>query len=187
VIGVGPGTVLAVWTSSSWTSNFIRAGYALRGKMPVANHVIVVTHRDKFGRWIGIQGQPGGVGLVDVTPFLKDSRTRGNIDQPRPGGTAAMDSFLASCAKSIGVRYDWTGIAEDGVNDLSVHDLSQYVNTVWEDQLKHGRLPGEVVCSSLGAALYSLSGWDHPDLGDERRCQPGDWWNWNDQKQWRQA
>jgi hypothetical protein len=187
VIGVGPGTVLAVWTSASWTSNFIRAGYALRGKPSLANHVAIVTHRDKFGRWIAVQGQPGGVSLVDVTPWLKDKRTRANTAQPRPGGQAVMDAFLASCAKSIGIRYDWAGIAEDGVADLQIHDLSHYVNTMWEDQLKHGRLPGEVVCSSLAAALYSLSGWAHPDFGDERRCQPGDWWGWNDQELWKQA
>ena len=76
-----PGDVLAVWTSSSLTSDLIRVGEALRGLPAVANHVAIITHQDQKGRWIGIQGRPGGVGLVDCTYWLSDSRTR---VQPRP-------------------------------------------------------------------------------------------------------
>ena len=76
-----PGDVLAVWSSTSLTGDLIRVGEALRGLPAVANHVAIVTHQDQKGRWIGIQGQPGGVGLVDCTNWLGDSR---NPVQPRP-------------------------------------------------------------------------------------------------------
>lgn len=180
-----PGDVLAVWTSDSFTSTMIRIGYALRGKISVANHVALITHQDQKGRWIGVQGQPGGVGLVDVTHWLNDRRTRTNHAQPRPNDKGQLRNFLASCAHSIGIRYDWMGIAEDGVADLRVHDLSAQMNQLWQQQLADGHLPGEVVCSSLAAAQYALAGWAHPDLGDERRCQPGDWWAWSDQESWK--
>lgn len=189
MIPAAPGDILAVWTSSSWTSNWIRVGYAIRGKPSVANHVVILTHRDKFGRWMGIQGQPGGVGLVDCTHWLNDSRTRSNHDQPKPNYRGQLKAFLASCAQSIGIRYDWVGIAEDGLGDINVRDLSQYTDALWERQVKGGHLPGEVVCSSLAAALYELPqvNWAHPDLGTERACQPGDWWDWSDKRLWLEA
>jgi hypothetical protein len=49
-----PGDVLAVWTGSGLIQNLIRVGEALLGKPAVANHVVVVTHRDPKGRWMGI-------------------------------------------------------------------------------------------------------------------------------------
>jgi len=49
-----------------------------------------------------------------------------------------------------------------------------------------GLLPGHVVCSSLAAMLYDLPqvGYAHPDLGQERKCEPADWWNWSDEQLW---
>lgn len=185
MLPAAPGDVLAVWTSASWSANLIRAGYALRGKIAYANHVAVITHQDKRGRWIGVQGEPGGVSLVDMTPWLKDARTRSNHAQPRPVSRGQLGAFLTTCAKSVGIRYDWVGIAEDGLTDLGVADLTGTVNKWWEQQLADGHLPGEVVCSSLAAAAYDLVGWAHPDTGDERCCQPGDWWTWSDQQLWK--
>jgi hypothetical protein len=83
-MAAAPGDVLAVWSSASLAGDLIRVGEALGGLPAVANHVAVITHQDQKGRWIGIQGQPGGVGLVDCTNWLSDSRTRSNHDQARP-------------------------------------------------------------------------------------------------------
>ena len=81
-LAAAPGDVLAVWTSSDLASDLIRVGEALRGLPAVANHVAVVTHQDQHGRWIGIQGTPGGVGLVDCTNWLTDSRTGPTTPSP---------------------------------------------------------------------------------------------------------
>jgi hypothetical protein len=190
-LAAAPGDVLAVWTSSSLASDLIRVGEALRGLPAVANHVAIVTHQDQQGRWIGIQGQPGGVGLVDCTPWLSDSRTRSNHGQPKPNDKGQLTTLLGSCAKSLGLQYDWMGIAEDACAALRLTDLSDTIDWLWrwspnpEDQLLHG----EVVCSSLAALLYDLPevGYPHPDLGSERRCEPADWWQWSDGQKWAAA
>lgn len=184
-----PGDVLAVWTSARAAENLIRAGEALAGRPAVANHVIVVTHCDSQGRWIGIQGQPGGVGLADCTLFLADSRTRSNHDQPKPDDHGQLATFLAASARSIGTRYDWVGIADDVAAVLHAPDLSAMIDHLWRWPADHGQLPGEVVCSSLAAMLYDLPlvGWAHPDLGTERHCEPADWWDWADRRLWEHA
>lgn len=193
-VSVVPGVVLAVWTSGSVAADLIRAGEALAGKPAVANHVILVTHLDAKDRWIGIQGQPGGVGLVDCTPFLSDSRTRGNLGQVLDMAQAAgpafdtqLKTYLASCAASIGVRYDWVGIAEDTAQALRLNDVSVILDQIYSWRAGHGKLPGEVVCSSLAAAQYGFVGWPHPDTGSERKCEPADWWDWSDRELWKAA
>jgi hypothetical protein len=182
-----PGDVLAVWTGNGPVQDLIRVGEALQGKPAVANHVIVVTHQDRFGRWMGIQGQPGGVGPVDCTPFLSDSRTMSNHGQPKPGNHGQLTSFLASAAKSLGISYDWVAIAEDTLDAFQVHDLSKLIDPLWRWPSQHNLLPGHVVCSSLAAMLYDLPSvdWAHPDLGDERECEPADWWRWSHTQAWK--
>ena len=182
MIEAAPGDVLAVWTGNSLAQILIRAGEALRGLPAIANHVIVVTHQDTQKRWIGIQGQPGGVGPVDCTRVLSSSLTRSNNQQPRD--LAKTPQFLASCARSLGIAYDWVGIAEDTLNALHATDLSAAIDPLWRWPSKNGQLPGHVVCSSLAAMLYETVGWTHPDLGTERVCEPADWWQWSDQHQW---
>lgn len=187
MLPAGPCDVLAVWTAASLPDDLIRVGEALEGKPAVANHVVGITHQDKFGRWMGIQGQPGGVGLVDCTPFLNDSRTRTNHFQPRPGlegDTGRL--FLASAARTIGIRYDWVGIGEDGLDALHVPSLAAELDHLYRWPADHNLLPGHVVCSSLFAMLYDLPGisWEHPDLGTERECEPADWWDWSDRQRW---
>ena len=86
-LAAAPGDVLAVWSSTSLTGDLIRVGEALRGLPAVANHVAIITHQDQKGRWIGIQGQPGGVGLVDCTNWLSDSR---RLRAPGPGPGTEM-------------------------------------------------------------------------------------------------
>ena len=180
------GDVLAVWTGNGPFQDLIRVGEALQGKPAVANHVIVVTHQDQIGRWMGIQGQPGGVGPVDCTPFLSDSRTRSNHDEPKPNDHGQLNNFLASAAKSLGIAYDWVGIAQDGLAALQVTDLSAAIDPLWQWPSNHNLLPGHVVCSSLAAMLYDLPsvGWAHPDLGTERQCEPADWWQWSNSRAW---
>lgn len=185
-VQVAPGVVLAVWTSSSLESDMIRVAEALEGRPAVANHVAVVTHQDQKARWIGIQGQPGGVGLVDCTPWLSDSRTRSNYAQPRADDHGQLNTLLGSCAKSLGVAYDWVGIAEDACDALHLTDLSDAIDPLWRWPSDRDIMPGHVVCSSLAAMLYDLPevGWAHPDLGTERHCEPADWWNWSDRQAW---
>lgn len=181
-----PGDVLAVWTGDNIAEKLIRLGEFLDGKPAVANHVIVVTHQDQVGRWMGIQGQPGGVGLVDCTPYLSDSRTRSNNAQPKPDDHGQLASFLASSAKSLGLGYDWVGIGEDALAALHLEDLSAAIDGLWRWPSEHNLLPGHVVCSSLAAMLYDIPevGWAHPDLGSERTCEPADWWQWSDNQAW---
>ena len=185
-IPAAAGDILAVWTGNSLVQNLIRMGGVLRGQPGVANHVVIVTHQDDAGRWIGIQGRPGGVGPVDCTPFLSDNRTMSNHDQPKPDGHGQLASFLASTARSLGISYDWVGIAEDTLNAIQLHDLSAAIDPLWQWPSDHGLLPGHVVCSSLAAMLYDLPsvGWAHPALGQERECTPADWWQWSQARSW---
>jgi hypothetical protein len=184
VLPAGPGDVLAVWSGSNPVDDGIRVAEALLGKPAVANHVVIITHRDSHLRWMGIQGQPGGVGLVDCTPMLSDSRTRSNHDQPKPAH--GLGPFLASCAKSLGIAYDWVGIVQDGLHALHLSDLSAQIDHLWRWPSNHNLLPGHVVCSSLAAMLYGLPqvNWPHPELGTERQCNPADWWDWSDRQLW---
>jgi len=186
-LAAAPGDVLAVWTGDTIIENAIRLGERLEGKPAIANHVVLITHQDQLGRWMGIPGQPGGVGNVDVTPYLSDSRTRSNHDQPRPNDNGQLSAFLASAAKSLGIAYDWIGIAEDALDALKINDLSTVIDPLWRSD--PNLLPGHVVCSSLAAMLYDLPviGWAHPDLGVERECEPADWWRWGDVQSWTTA
>jgi hypothetical protein len=180
------GDVLAVWTGNGMFEDLIRVGEALDGKPAVANHVVVITHQDQVGRWIGIQGQPGGVGPVDCTPYLSDVRTMSNHGQPRPDDHGQLVTFLASAAKSLGIAYDWVGIAEDDLDACHAEDLSKLIDPLWRWPSDRNLLPGHVVCSSLAAMLYDLPSvqWAHPDLGAERECEPADWWQWSETRAW---
>jgi hypothetical protein len=131
---------------------------------------------------MGIEGRPGGVGLVDATPWLADRYTRTNHAQPRPpAGSPAMDKFLKVCAASVGVRYDWVGIAQDTAAVLGKDTFTGPVNEIWK--WEDGEMPGAVVCSSLAAMLYDQAGWKHPP-GAERNTTPADWYAWNDSQAW---
>jgi hypothetical protein len=187
-LDAAPGDVLAVSAGPWWCRKVIELGERMRGLAAPVNHVIVITHQDALGRWIGVQGQPGGVGPVDCTPYLAAKVTRSNHLQPKPApGSPEMTAFLADCVNALGIRYDWAGIDDDLLDALHLHDLTALVDRLWRWPAKHGMLPGEVVCSSLAAELYALAGWPHPDLGDERQCEPSSWWRWNDGEQWRHA
>ncbi len=180
-----PGDVLAVAGGGpgGW---LVAVGQAIAGKPSPGSHVIIVTHQDVKGRWMGIQGQPGGVGLADCTPYLSDRRVRSNTRQPRAEDKNQLTIFLAGCAQSLGLKYDWAGIAED-VSDVIVPDLSREIDELWRWPADKNLLPGHVVCGSLASMLYDLPhvDWAHPDLGRERVCIPADWWNWNNDEGWK--
>lgn len=180
-----PGDVLAVAGGGvgGW---LVSVSQALAGKPSLAQHVVIVTHQDVKGRWIGIEGRPGGVGPRDITPYLTDSRVRSNYLQPRLNDHGQLTAFLAGATKSLGLQYDWAGIAED-VSRVVTPDLSAAIDDLWRWPSDKNLLPGHVVCSSLAAMLYDLPavGWKHPNLGHERMCEPADWWNWADGEQWR--
>lgn len=180
-----PGDVIAV-TGGGFPGWLVSVGQAIAGKPSLASHVVIVTHKDAAGRWQGIEGRPGGVGPRDITPYLTDSRARSNYLQPKPDDHKQLTVFLAGCAKSLGISYDWLGIAED-VSRVVVPDLSGAIDHLWRWPSNKNLLPGHVVCSSLAAMLYDLPAvnWKHPDLGHERTCLPADWWNWNDTEGWR--
>lgn len=180
---VSPGDVLAVNTHQFW-NNIVRFGEWFQHRASHAGHVVIVTHQDQAGRWMGIEGRPGGVGNCDVTPYLTDPDTRVNHAQSRPDDAGQVVSFLGSCAKSLGIAYDWTGIAEDALNIIGLQDLSKDIDPLWRWPSKGNILPGHVVCSSLAARLYEVAGWAHPSLGSERVCEPADWWQWNDKQLW---
>lgn len=183
-LAVAPGDILAV-VGGGLGGWLVDVGQAIAGRPSMGTHVVVVTHKDQLGRWIGIDGQPGGVALCDCTPYLTDARVRSNHYQPRLLVPGQLTTFLASAAKSLGLPYDWAGIAEDAANVVS-HDLSADIDRLWRWPSGNGLLPGHVVCSSLAAMLYDLPdvSWAHPDLGKERMCEPADWWDWNDGRQW---
>ena len=183
---VGPGDVLAVLASDNFFSRLVRFAARISGKTDLVDHVVIVTHQDEQGRWIGIEGRPGGVGSCDITHYLNDPRTRGNRLQPRPNDKGQLQSFLASCQRSLGIPYDWVAIVEDATDAFGLNDLSGIIDRLWRwpDDVM---IPGHVVCSSLAAELYRLVGWAHPAFDDERGCAPGDWWQWNNDQSWNLA
>ncbi len=180
-----PGDVLAV-AGGGLGGWLVGVGQALAGKPSLGTHVVGVTHQDAKGRWIGIQGQPGGVALVDCTPYLTDSRVRSNSLQDKPDDNGQLTTFLAGCTRSLGLPYDWAGIVED-MSNVVAPDLSAEIDRLWRWPSNKNVLPGHVVCSSLFAALYDLPqvNWKHPDLGQERVCTPEMWWDWGNAEMWR--
>ena len=182
-IAARPGDILAVWSSDSLTGTLIRIGAVLRNRPGIANHVAIITHQDAKGRWIGIEGRPGGVGAVDCTRWLTDPRTRSNTAQPRPDDNGQTTRFLASCTRSLGLAYDWAGIAEDTAIACGAADLAAAIDHLWRWPAKDGQLPGGVVCSSLAAMLCAQVGWKHP-AGADRTLTPADWWAWNNDAGW---
>ncbi|TDH46250.1 hypothetical protein E2F47_27260 [Mycobacterium eburneum] len=177
-----PGDVLAVYGGDGWFNKLIRLGAWLQRKPGPASHVVIVTHWDGQ-KWMGVQGQPSGVGPVDVTPYLRDKRTRSNNAQPRTDGGVAP--FLAAANAAMGTPYDWIGIAQDACNALGLDGADELLDRIW--YWPGHAMPTHVVCSSLAAALYRLVGWAHPSVGDERNCAPCDWWQWADTRAWENA
>lgn len=186
-VDVAPGDIVAVLGSRGTFSKLIRFAAWLQRKPDHIDHVVIVTHQDAHGRWIGISGQPGGVAMCDVSRYLRDPLTNTNHDQPRPDDKGQNAAFLASCAQSLGVSYDWVAVVGDTLNAFHLADLSNELERLWRWPTTSNELPGHVVCSSLAAMLYEHVGWAHPDLGSERVCLPADWAAWNEHQAWHDA
>lgn len=184
MIPASPGDVLAVWTGHNLVQDAIRIGDVIEGKPAVANHVIGVTHQDKMGRWMGLEGRPGGFGLADCTPYLNDSRTRSNHGQPRTPEQNQL--LLAGAAKLTGTPYDWVGISEDVAHSLDLTVLQGALDKLWQWPAGNNNLlPGHVVCSSAWAWLYHHVALKCPEATDTRVATPGDWWEFNNDQGWR--
>jgi malonyl CoA-acyl carrier protein transacylase len=97
--------------------------------------------------------------------------TRSNHAQPRKNTQSGgqLDTFLADAAKTLGLRYDWVGIAEDTFNACGLHDLSDIIDPIYRWPTRNNELPGAVVCSSLAAMLYDKVGWSHRDTDNATR------------------
>lgn len=153
--------------SPGWTAELIRLGAALAGKPNLSNHVAFMHHYDSKGVPWGIEGRPGGVGWVDMRPYIGSPWTIDNCGQPgRPDDTRHA---AASAAEGmLGTPYDWAAILGDGFDDVHVK--------LWNLRFADGKPPGHVVCSSFAAFVYAKAGWDHPAFeADDRLVQPADW------------
>jgi len=169
-VTIGPGDVIAVRTGG-WAAWLIRLGARIRGLPGSVNHVVVVHHRDDHGRWIGLEGRPGGVGWVDCTNYLRSPATVDNGAQPK---TEAQRYLVAKAAERlIGCAYDWAAIGADALSDLG------FILAMpgWGKQP-----PLHVVCSSFAAWCYREVGLPCPDGG--RLVQPADWAAWDAAKGW---
>jgi hypothetical protein len=184
MIPASPGDVLAVINKGGGLFGpVIQEFEEWQGKSDIANHVVVLLRQDALGRWLGVEGKPSGVGIVDATSYLSDPHTRSNNAQPRLNNANQLPTFLASAVKSVGIAYDWVGIAEDLFNTLALHDLSADIDHLWRWPVAAG-LPGHVVCSSLASLLYEIVGWKSP-FGVARVVEPADWWSWSNAEAWK--
>lgn len=172
---IGPGDVIAVRTTGigAW---LIRLGARLRGLPGSVNHVVIVHHLNDQGRWIGLEGRPGGVGWVDCTNYVASPATVDNREQPK---TEAQRYLVAKAAeKLIGVAYDWTAIVADTAYDLGLprpDDLDWYGS----------QQPLHVICSAYAAWCYREVGLARPGPSDGGRfLQPADWAAWDLAKGW---
>lgn len=184
-VQAAPGDVLAVLATDGVFSKGIRWSERHQGKPDAIDHVIVVTGYDTDGNPIGIEGKPPGAGpCYDIARFLDDPRTRSNHAQPRD--MSKLPEFMATCAKALGTKYDFSIIAGDLLDAVQMDALSAAVDRLrpWPVLTVGGEMPGHIVCSNLAAAIYAHIGWDHPGRGRERLVEPGDWWEWSDQSQW---
>jgi hypothetical protein len=170
--GLGVSDVLVI-TGTAGLSRLIEAGEALAG-IPGGSHVAGMHHWDAHGTPWGLEGRPGGVGWVDLRPYLADPRTITNAAQPR---TDAQRIAVAEVMLGMfGTAYGWvSGIAEDIWRDLGG-------DAVWAPVPVPGSplplSPGHVVCSSYMALAYDKTGVPGPRPADWQHTEPGDWTAW---------
>lgn len=166
-----PGDLILVRTiGGSWSRRLagwiIRLGSGLSDSPNVWNHVIIMHHVDEGGTPWGVEGRPGGVGWVDVRPWLADQWTITNVDQPK---SDEQRSIVCDGAHALlGAPYDWTGIAADAGRAISPL-WRRTAGVPWPDN----RVPGQVVCSALADWLYEHAGLASPP--SDRWCTPADW------------
>lgn len=167
-----PGDVLLT-RSTGRAAWLIRLGAALRNRANMVNHVAVVHHADELGTVWCLEGRPGGVGWRDAADYLKSPYTMTNMIQPK---TAAQRTAVCATALAmIGTPYDWASIVEDAGAAFGLKDI-------WSRKTD-GKVPGEVVCSSLAAYAYDKAGLEHPP-GSDRTTTPGDWLSYLIEHKW---
>ena len=180
---IGAGDVLAVNTGNALVSELIRFGAAIEGKPNIANHVVVVHHKDQRGTWWGIEGRPGGVGYVDMAKYVDTPLVKYANSNSAEIRTDEQRSTIAKAAEGLlGVGYDWVGgIACDALDSLRLAGLADLVDQWWgwKDPENPNERPAHVVCSSLAAWVYLNLGLARPQIRDEELCMPADWWVFN--------
>lgn len=159
-----PGDVFAVRTNGT-DQDVIEFGEGLQGKVNTDDHVAGFIYWDGDIPW-GLEGRPGGVGWVDMRKYIGKPFTFNNCLQPNRMDPQRI--LISEGAKAmIGTKYDWAMIGGSALAALHV----KLFHLSWP----HGMVPGEVVCSSYWAYLYSTANWAHPSTNDERECAPADW------------
>jgi hypothetical protein len=168
-----PGHVFVV-RSAGFSGRMIRWGACLRDKPNLGNHVAGFHHWTDGVPW-GIEGRPGGVGWVDMRRYFNSKLMMSNIYQPLTDPVS--DALAHNMVQTIGTKYDWVGIAADGMDALGLPSLFA---SNW-----HGAgVPGHVVCSSLFAFLYRALHQPSPSLADGRRVKPSDWTSYIVNQDW---
>jgi hypothetical protein len=169
ITGVGIGDVLVVRTADMF-SGIIRLEEGLAGIPNLGNHLIVLDHQDRNGRWWGIAGQPvAGVSWHEATPYLNSSYTITNrlqpkTDEQRQGVALVMRQMLKT-------KYDNLAILEDAMR--AVH-----LQISWDDMWNtapSAPAPGAVVCSSVAVWAHHKNNLAFPAHVDMAHVQPGDW------------
>lgn len=161
---IKPGHVLVSSGGDSLVDKGIQIAAILQGD-PAAEHMAVVHHKDKVGRWIGVEGRPGGVGWVDCSSYIGNALTVANLHQVIQEKERYEIAVLMEAM--LGTPYDWQAIVEDGGMAFGLPDI-------WTNNVD-GKLPGHIVCSALAAYGYDKYGVAAPSPKDYRHVSPGDW------------
>jgi hypothetical protein len=162
---VRPGDLLAT-RSSGWAAVAIRLGAALRDRPNLSNHIAIVHHTDAAGTTWCVEGRPGGVGWRDATAYLTSKWTVCNAPQAK--SEKQRRQVCEGAEAMLGTEYDWQAIAADAGDAFGLPG-------VWQMRWRDRGVPGQVVCSSLAAYIYTRAGLESPP-GD-RRVAPADWVN----------
>jgi len=177
---IAPGDVVLVRTGGrSWRTRLagwaIRLGAGLADQPNAWNHVIIAWKVDPAGVLWGIEGRPGGVGEVDLRPWLADRWTISNADQPKTD--EQRQQICDGAMGLLGVPYDWAAIAVDA---------ARAIDPLWRRDdgrpWPAGEAPGRLVCSSLADWLAERVGLAAP--APDRWCTPADWAQFILRRQW---
>lgn len=171
---LGVGDVICTRTNTFF-GRMIRFGAALRDEPNTVNHVLIVHHRDPKGTLWGLEGRPGGVGWVAITPSLvRGTYVIANTAQPK----TQEQRFLVAKASErlIHAPYDYEGILLDGLDAIHI-DL-------WGGDWGP-KPPVHVVCSSYADWCYDKVGLASPGTRFDRLVKPADWAAFIDARGWR--
>lgn len=165
-MNIQPGDIL-VTRDVTWWARLIRFGAAMRDEPDSWNHVIVASHVDAARTFWGIEARPGGVGWVDLAPWINNRWTISNCDQPK---TPQQRSQVVKVVTGmLGTPYDWAGIVADAMVAIDARRLWRL-----RDFGATGA-PAHVVCSSLASWVYTQAGLTGPAAVALRTVTPADW------------